>query len=129
MISRRLELAEEAVPIITLLLLRGPQTPGELRSRSARMREYESPRAIEDILQKLRSGDHPLVVEMARLPGQKETRWMHLIGGQVEAERAQPSVTSSAPAREPLSARVERLEQQVQQLQHEMEKLLQSVGT
>jgi uncharacterized protein len=74
----RLDDAGEA--LITLLLLRGPQTPGELRTRSERLRAFASVGEVEETLQRLAGGPDPLVRELARVPGQRETRWAHVMG-------------------------------------------------
>jgi len=69
------------VAIICLLLLRGPQTPGELNTNSGRLYEFETLEEVQEILEKLAGGDMPYVVQMPRRPGQKEVRYMHLLGG------------------------------------------------
>lgn len=108
--------------ILTLLFLRGPQTAGEIRGRSDRLHPFESIAEVEETLQRMSSGDKPLVREMARRPGQKESRWMHIVGGAVaEAPEPEPSV-------EPLSVRVGRLEQQFAALTHELHALKTKLG-
>lgn len=76
---------------ITLLLLRGPQTPGELRSRSERLHAFTDLSEVEGALRALAARDVPLVAELERRPGQKEQRWIHLLG---------PVDLTSAPAAE-----------------------------
>ena len=66
--------------IVTLLLLRGPQTPGELRSRSDRLHDFDSLDQVLAALHLLSVRDEPLVEELPRQPGQKETRWLHRLG-------------------------------------------------
>jgi hypothetical protein len=73
-----LEPAERAV--VTLLLLRGPQTPGELRSRSDRLHDFESLEQVHATLHMLSVRADPLVRELPRQPGQKEARWVHCLG-------------------------------------------------
>ena len=73
-----LEPAERA--IVTLLLLRGPQTPGELRSRSDRLHDFDSLEQVLATLHVLSVRDDPLVRELSRQPGQKEARWVHRLG-------------------------------------------------
>lgn len=75
----QLEAPERAV--LTMLMLRGPQTPGELRSRSDRLHAFGSVEEVSETLGGLASRDDPLVVELARRAGHKETRWAHLLGG------------------------------------------------
>jgi hypothetical protein len=87
----RLDDAERAV--ITLLLLRGPQTPGELRSRGERLHRFDGLDEVESALTSLRARDEPLVRELERRPGQKEQRWVHLLGPvDVAAQHAAPAV-------------------------------------
>lgn len=66
--------------VLTVLLLRGPQTPGELRSRSDRLYAFTELREVDAALASLGTRDEPLVRELERRPGQKETRWVHLLG-------------------------------------------------
>jgi len=74
--------AERAV--LTLLLLRGAQTPGELRSRSERLHPFSGLAEVEGALASLMARDEPLVAELGRRPGQKEQRWTHLLGPTAE---------------------------------------------
>jgi uncharacterized protein len=66
--------------VLTLLLLRGAQTPGELRSRAERLHAFEGLGQVESALAALAARDEPLVEELPRRPGQKEQRWIHLLG-------------------------------------------------
>lgn len=79
-LDRRWRLEPATKALITLLLLRGPQTPGELRARSERMHRFGSPAEVEAALRELATGREPLARELPRAPGQKENRWMHLAG-------------------------------------------------
>ena len=90
-VEKRWELDSATRALMTLLLLRGAQTPGELRSRSDRLHAFASTTDIEAALRRLASGPEPLVVELPRAPGQKETRWTHLVGGPVEAAAPGPA--------------------------------------
>jgi len=78
--------------IITLLLLRGPQTPGELRNRSERLHPFTSIGELDDALNALAAPPEPLVRELPRGPGQKEGRWSHLLGGEPVEEEVSPAV-------------------------------------
>jgi uncharacterized protein YceH (UPF0502 family) len=73
--------------LVTVLLLRGPQTAGELRSRTARMAEFDSLDTIQQDLEALAGGAEPLVAQLQRRPGQKEDRWQQLLA----AESNEPS--------------------------------------
>lgn len=79
-LHERLDLDAGERAVITLLLLRGAQTPGELRSRSDRLHDFPSLDAVDAALQSLAARDAPLVAEQDRQPGQKERRWVHLLG-------------------------------------------------
>src|SRR5258707_1120891 len=70
-----------AKAILALLFLRGAQTPGELRGRSDRLHGFETIDDVESTLQRLGHGDDALLRELPRRSGQKETRWMHRLGG------------------------------------------------
>lgn len=119
------QLDRAAKAILALLFLRGTQTAGELRSRSDRMHEFA---AIDDVEATLRRLE-PLVQEIPRRPGQKEARWTHLLSG-VAADFSRPD---AAPAEagvytEPLSERVQRLEEQVAALSAELRALKAKLG-
>lgn len=113
--------------IMTLLFLRGPQTPGELRGRSDRLHKFESVAEVEDTLRDMSAHSEPLVRELQRRPGQKETRWGHTAGGTiVEPEEAAPATTPSGA--EPVSVRVARLEERVEQLTVQLRALMDKLG-
>lgn len=124
--SRRLELSSGAKALITVLLLRGPQTPGELRARTGRMRSFTDTGEVEETLRELAARVEPLVVELPRRPGQKETRWQHLFQGEVDlealADEAPPPAPSGTKA-PPLASRVTALEDQVLGLVQEIQEL------
>jgi uncharacterized protein YceH (UPF0502 family) len=114
--------------IVTLLFLRGPQTPGELRGRSDRLYSFESITEVEETLQRM-SHEPTLARELARRPGQKEARWGHVLGGAiVEPEPSSESSHHAAGGGEPLSVRVARLEEQVATLTAELKALKESLG-
>lgn len=77
--------------VLTLLLLRGAQTPGELRSRSERLDPFSGLAEVEHALASLMARDEPLVTELGRRPGQKEQRWVHLLGPAVQPTELAPS--------------------------------------
>jgi len=111
--------------LLTLLFLRGPQTAGEMRGRSDRLHSFESVAEAESKLQEMAAHPEPLVRQLPRRPGQKEERWAHTAGGLVVEELVTESV---AEAREPLSARVLRLEEQVAELSAELRALKEKLG-
>lgn len=75
-----LELADDERALLTVLLLRGPQAPGELRTRTDRMHEFADRAAVESVLRRMAERGEPLVVQLERRPGQQDHRWAHLLG-------------------------------------------------
>lgn len=122
-----LKLSSAEVALIATLLLRGAQTPGELRSRAQRMHEFSDMNEVENALEKLASReDGPFVVRLAREPGRRESRFMHLFSGEVDIATAAPD---SAPApSDDLYARVDALEGEVAELKQRLESLLAHLG-
>jgi uncharacterized protein len=80
-------LDDAKLAIVALLLLRGPQTCGELRQRTARMYPFASVESVERSLDDLGAHQPPLVMQLPRAPGNKESRWAHLLSGAVAVER------------------------------------------
>ncbi len=116
-----LQFSEAELAIICLLLLRGPRTPGELRSRSGRLHAFEDNAEVVQALTDLAERDpDPLVVKLPRTPGRKDSEYMHLFSGPVDVEAhaagAREKQASSSPARHTvaeLEARVSQLEAEV----------------
>lgn len=122
----KLNSAEAAV--ITTLLLRGAQTPGELRSRAARMHEFSDMQEVEQTLENLASReDGPFVLRLAREPGKRESRYMHLFSGDVETLINVVEAVSPAED-ESLAARVDALENEVAELKQRLDSLLAHLG-
>ncbi len=96
-------------------MLRGAQTPGELRGNGSRLHDFAGLEDVEQALNGLMARDEPLVARLPRQPGQKEVRFMHLMNGEIPAELA---VESPAPRRAatPSTDRVSALEQEVASL-------------
>ncbi len=129
-VVRRWGLDRGGKALMTLLLLRGPQTPGELRTRGERLHPFASLEEVEEALRLLAGIDEPLVVELPRRPGQKETRWMHLVG-EAAPEPEETLVESFEPSvsgRPSLASRVELLEETVARLSAELEELRRQLG-
>lgn len=135
-LDRKLRLEPGQKAALTVLLLRGPQTEAEVRARSDRMHAFASLDQVQDALAALASPPAPLAMLLEREPGQKEPRWGHRLGSDdpVAASTAGTSPAAAragepaanAPAR-PFDAdlvlrRLERLEQQVQELQAALKK-------
>jgi uncharacterized protein YceH (UPF0502 family) len=113
--------AETAV--LCVLLLRGPQTPGELRGRTERLHRFETLDDVQSALQKLMQRDPPLAKMLPRQPGTKESRYAHLLGGDV-VEAEAPLRADVAVERNPADAeRVVRLEEEVAELRREVSEI------
>jgi uncharacterized protein YceH (UPF0502 family) len=122
-LDEALRLEPGEVAIVSLLLLRGAQTAGELRTRSERQHDFASLGEVEEVLSGLAARDEPLVVRLARQPGQRDERWAHLLSGEpvvgttaMAPIAAAPSVARAAD-RDELVARIEALEAKVADLQ------------
>src|ERR1700756_454613 len=109
--------------IMCVLLLRGAQTPGELRGRGERMYRFETLDDVQSTLQKLI--DRQLVKVLARQPGTKESRYVHLFSGDVpdEALQALPPTRTSASAGDHVDARITALESEVSSLKHQISEI------
>ncbi len=117
-VDRELRLEPEAVAVLAVLLLRGAQTPGELRSRTDRYVDLDDTETVEGVLAGLAAADPPLVARLERRPGQKEARWVHLLGP--VAEPVYEPVGESGPSRRD---RLAELEAEVEQLRAEVASL------
>ena len=113
--------------IICVLLLRGPQTPGELRGRTERMHRFEHLDDVLSGLQQLMRRDPPLAKALGRRPGTKEIRYAHLLSGDVDAWEP-PAEEAHAGANSADSERIIQLEEQVSALQREVAELRQQVS-
>lgn len=114
------------VAVICLLLLRGPQTPGEINTNSGRLYEFESLDDVQEALEKLSSGDIPYLTQLPRRAGQKEARYMHLLGESLdvpEDDEPENTVNASSSVIE-LEARVAKLEEELTAMRTEFDKLM-----
>jgi len=117
------------IAILSELLLRGPQTPGELRSRADRMHKFEDLGIVQSTLQRLMKREPPLVTVLARQPGTKEARYAHLLSGEVQAPPQNSAATGiSAPGGAGGGERIARLEDHVAALQSEVAALKRQLG-
>ena len=112
--------------LICLLMLRGPQTVGELHGRAGRMFDFKGLEEVEETINSLITKDpDPMVVRLPRQPGQKEARFAHLLAGEIDPE----SFTESQPGKEAgggrtgSSERIAQLEQEVERLSAELQSL------
>jgi len=120
-----LKFTPHELAIICELLLRGPQTPGELRTRAARMASFSEVGQIDAALESLSSrADGPFVVRLPREPGRRESRYAHLFSGAVTIlTPTEDSSTDPSLASEPAPSRLERLEEEVRQLKEELKSI------
>ncbi len=118
-----LQLTEQEKGIVCCMLLRGAQTPGEVRTRTNRLATFQDVKEVETVLEHLASEERgPLVVKLPREAGKRESRYMHLFCGEVDLS-ASTSETSAADN----SDRVSQLEQEVAQLREELDALKEQV--
>ena len=136
LLDRALDLSRRELAALTVLLLRGPQTPGEINARTGRLADFAGVADVEETLWLLGDRDEPLVVQLDREPGQSADRYAHRLSGEVEgvttaAPASAPSDattgaarTPSAPSGEeagPLADRVRQLERELAELRAEWE--------
>jgi hypothetical protein len=112
--------------VLCVLLLRGPQTPGELRGRTERMHHFEDLDAVQASLQRLMQREPPIAVLLPRQPGTKESRYAHLLSGEIDvadlpARSAAPALNSDG------DERMNRLENEVAELRRELSDLKQEI--
>lgn len=124
-----LKLNAKELGIVCCLLLRGPQTPGELRTRTNRLCSFNDVKETEAVLERLAARESgPLVVKLPREPGKRESRYQHLFSGEVDLEAlaVESSYASSLSSNkmEMLEAEVAELRQEVAELRAMVEKLL-----
>jgi len=113
--------------VLCVLLVRGPQTPGELRSRSERMHRFEDLDGVQSALHHLMKREPPLVKMLPRQPGTKEARYAHLLSGDVAAW--EPAVATESSAGTSADAeRITRLEAELARLQAEVAELRQQLA-
>ena len=128
--QRALGVPEQAAVLLGLLMLRGPQTAGELRINSERWYRFADISSVEGFLDELgeraEEKGGPLVVKLPRAPGAREQRWAQLLGGPVDIAPAPHS--DAAPAPDGLAARVEALESEVARLREVVESLRAELG-
>jgi len=132
-VQRVLAIPAQAVAILAVLMLRGPQTAGELRIHTDRLHRFSDISAVEGFLHELASRPSgALAVELSRQPGSRETRWAHLLSGPPEVA----AVADAAPAPErvavgelaTLHATVEDLRAQLTSMRADVDRLLSELG-
>jgi uncharacterized protein YceH (UPF0502 family) len=109
--------------VLCVLLLRGAQTPGELRGRTERMYHFEALDDVVSTLDRLAQRDPSLAVILPRQPGTKESRYMHLFAGEPVMDAPVASVAESPRSAGASGDRIARLEDEVAQLREEVAKV------
>ncbi|WEJ85936.1 YceH family protein [Kluyvera intermedia] len=124
-----LKLSSAEVALVTTLLLRGAQTPGELRGRAQRMHEFGDMAEVENTLERLANReDGPFVVRLPREPGKRESRYMHLFSGEIDVDTMAASQPDASGANDDLRDRVLALEGEVAELKQRLDSLLAHLG-
>ena len=114
------ELEPGEVAVMCVMLLRGPQTLGELRTRTERLYEFSGLGEVQETLDALIRRDDPLVLKLERLPGQKEARFAHLLSGDIDVE-ALAVAQATSHSRVGSGERLEKLEADIARLRTEIE--------
>jgi uncharacterized protein YceH (UPF0502 family) len=121
------------IALLCVLLLRGPQTPGELRTRCERLYQFDDLSAVHSALNLLMKRDPPLVTVLPRPPGTKEARYAHLLSGDVQETPAQSSSAELSTPESPAGAlgldRIARLEDEVAAIRNELADLKNQLAT
>jgi uncharacterized protein YceH (UPF0502 family) len=111
------------IALLCVLLLRGPQTPGELRGRTERLHHFAELEDVQSTLQRLMQREPPLVKMLRRQPGTKEARYMHLLSGDVEGWEPAPEPALTVAVAPEEASRLAQLESEVVELRKEIEDL------
>jgi len=105
-----MNLSRPVIAIMCVLMLRGPQTLGEIRTRTNRLYDFSSTEQVETTLNSLMSGESPLVVRLPRQTGQKEVRYAHLLSGEIKVTEPEPELD-----------RIGKLEKEIEDLKRQFE--------
>jgi uncharacterized protein YceH (UPF0502 family) len=133
-LGRVLHVDDAAVALLAALMLRGAQTPGELRTNTDRLHRFPELGAVEAALQALaarpESAGGPLAVQLPRLPGSREQRWAHLLSGPVEVAAAPPARSATPHVAPPgvTAAEYVALKAEVAELRTIVERLVRNLG-
>ena len=124
-LERVFQVPSQSAAILTVLMLRGPQTAGELRINCERLHSFADISAVQGFLDELAARPAgPLVMELPRLPGARENRWAHLLSGTPKVE----AVAAALPAKDDLASTVARLEGELAALKELVARIAKQVG-
>jgi uncharacterized protein YceH (UPF0502 family) len=122
-VGKAISIPPQSVALLASLFLRGPQTAGELRIHTERLHKFGDILAVEGFLHEL--AERPLVRELARAPGERETRWVHLLSGEPPEAATQPA---TAPAETVAVGEIAAMKANIGELQREMAELRDAVA-
>lgn len=114
------ELDERETAVVSVLMLRGAQTLGELKERTKRLFEFSSLEEVEQTLNDLAKRSEPVVAKLERLPGQKESRYAQLLTGEIDMEAAAASFQHQTSGAGSQSERISNLETEIENLKEEL---------
>jgi uncharacterized protein len=121
---------DDELALLAVLMLRGPQTPGELKQRSERLHRFEDLTAVQETLERLREREY--VIRHPRRPGQKEDRFQQVLGGSEEGaeEPGAPAPAAELPSADapPAEDRLDRIERELAALRAELVELREALG-
>jgi uncharacterized protein YceH (UPF0502 family) len=120
------ELEPSEVALMCVMMLRGPQTLGELRERTGRLHQFAGLGEVQESLDGLMRRDEPLVAKLERQPGQKEARFAHLLSGEIDVEAFAAAQATRASRGAVDAERIEKLDEEVANLRTEVEALKQT---
>jgi uncharacterized protein YceH (UPF0502 family) len=122
-VEQAFDLHDRAVAALCVLMLRGPQTPGEIKARTKQMWDFESVEQVEEILEQLMANDiQPLVVRLPRQHGARESRYAHLLEGPIDVESLEGAARaeSASSKSSAVGDRITRLEEEILSLRAEL---------
>jgi len=119
--NKTLNLYSQGIALLCVLMLRGPQTPGELKTNTHRLFDFDDLDDVEFAIQQLIKHEPSMVVALPRQPGQKEGRFAHLLSGEPDITAFSGTTTAAATSSPGLEARVTELEAQLEDLQNRLE--------
>ncbi len=124
---KKLNLSRGETAVLCVLMLRGPQTTGEIRGRSERIHKFNDLGEVEKVLDELMNKEHPMTIKLPRQVGRKESRHMHLLSGEPDITESPASLPEEPAARQVRSEneRIMKLEDELENLRKEFETLKQ----
>ena len=126
LLDEALSIGEEEQAVLAVMMLRGPQTPGELLQRTERLHRFPDSAALHAVIDRLM--ERELVARYERRPGQREDRYGHLLGAEADEEPAPPSYTPAPPPAPRADDRLDRLERELADLRAEVAALREELG-